>query len=200
MLSYIKWEIKNLEITSAIILTESWIGYEIIINELIYAHIYDKKEIELFVYHNITENGQTLFGFLTFDDRTLFKELIKISWVWWKVAQNILSLGSWRLKIAILEDDKKTIESIKWVGKKMAEKIVLELSDKDFIKTLQTENNISTKKTWSTQQIKKDMKAEILSSLTLMWYNGKKIEDILQNLPEWYDTIEVIIPFVIKNI
>lgn len=200
MLSYIKWEMKNLEITSVIILTESWIGYEIIINELIYAHIYDKKEIELFVYHNITENGQTLFGFLTFDDRNLFKELIKISWVWWKVAQNILSLGSWRLKTAILEDDKKTIESIKWVGKKMAEKIVLELSDKDFIKTLQTENNISTKKTWNTQQIKKDMKAEILSSLTLMWYNGKKIEDILQNLPEWYDTIDVIIPFVIKNI
>ncbi len=200
MLSYIKWEMKNLEITSVIILTESWIGYEIIINELIYAHIYDKKEIELFVYHNITENGQTLFGFLTFDDRTLFKELIKISWVWWKVAQNILSLGSGRLKTAILEDDKKTIESIKWVGKKMAEKIVLELSDKDFIKTLQTENNLSTKKAWSTQQIKKDMKAEILSSLTLMWYNGKKIEDILQNLPEWYDTIETIIPFVIKNI
>ncbi len=200
MLSYIKWEMKNLEITSVIILTESWIGYEIIINELIYAHIYDKKEIELFVYHNITENGQTLFGFLTFDDRTLFKELIKISWVWWKVAQNILSLGSGRLKTAILEDDKKTIESIKWVGKKMAEKIVLELSDKDFIKTLQTENNLSTKKSWSTQQIKKDMKAEILSSLTLMWYNGKKIEDILQNLPEWYDTIETIIPFVIKNI
>lgn len=200
MLSYIKWEMKNLEITSVIILTESWIGYEIIINELIYAHIYDKKEIELFVYHNITENGQTLFGFLTFDDRTLFKELIKISWVWWKVAQNILSLGSGRLKTAILEDDKKTIESIKWVGKKMAEKIVLELSDKDFIKTLQTENNLSTKKVWSTQQIKKDMKAEILSSLTLMWYNGKKIEDILQNLPEWYDTIETIIPFVIKNI
>lgn len=200
MLSYIKWEMKNLEITSVIILTESWIGYEIIINELIYAHIYDKKEIELFVYHNITENGQTLFGFLTFDDRTLFKELIKISWVWWKVAQNILSLGSGRLKSAILEDDKKTIESIKWVGKKMAEKIVLELSDKDFIKTLQTENNLSTKKSWSTQQIKKDMKAEIFSSLTLMWYNGKKIEDILQNLPEWYDTIETIIPFVIKNI
>lgn len=200
MLSYIKWEMKNLEITSVIILTESWIGYEIIINELIYAHIYDKKEIELFVYHNITENGQTLFGFLTFDDRTLFKELIKISWVWWKIAQNILSLGSGRLKTAILEDDKKTIESIKWVGKKMAEKIVLELSDKDFIKTLQTENNLSTKKAWSTQQIKKDMKAEILSSLTLMWYNGKKIEDILQNLPEWYDTIETIIPFVIKNI
>lgn len=200
MLSYIKWHIKNIELNSVIVLTESWIGYEIIINELIYAHIYDKKEIELFVYHHITENGQTLFWFLTFDDRALFKELIKISWVWGKVAQNILSLGSGRLKTAILEDDKKTIESIKWVGKKMAEKIVLELSDKDFIKTLQTENNLSTKKAWSTQQIKKDMKAEILSSLTLMWYNGKKIEDILQNLPEWYDTIETIIPFVIKNI
>lgn len=200
MLSYIKWQIKNIEPTSVIILPESWVWYEIIINELIYAHIHDRQEVEVFVYHSISENGQTLFWFLTFEDRRLFKELIKISWVWWRVAQNILSLWTSRLKTAILEDDKKTIESIKWVGKKMAEKIVLELGDKEFIKTFERENIPSTKKSWNNYQLKKDMKSEIISSLTFMGYNAKKVEDILQELPEGYDTIDKIIPYVIKKI
>ena len=78
MISYIKWIIKNIDLTSVIVLTDSWVWYDIWINELIYAKIFDKKEIELYVYHSISENGQSLFGFLDYDDRTLFKELIKI--------------------------------------------------------------------------------------------------------------------------
>ncbi len=200
MLSYIKWEIKNLELTSTIILTSSGVGYEIIINELIYAHIYEKEEIELFIYHNINENGQTLFWFLSFDDRTLFKELIKISGVWWKVAQNIMSLWSSRLKAAILEDDKKTIESIKWVGKKMAEKIVLELSDKEIIKSFLSQkmtSGISAKNTFS---LDTSLKQEILTTLTMMWYQSKKVEEILSNLPSNLLTAQDIIPYVVKNI
>lgn len=200
MLSYIKWEIKNLELTSTIILTSSGVGYEIIINELIYAHIYEKEEIELFIYHNINENGQTLFWFLSFDDRTLFKELIKISGVWWKVAQNIMSLWSSRLKAAILEDDKKTIESIKWVGKKMAEKIVLELSDKEIIKSFLSQKMTSGTPAKNTFSLDISLKQEILTTLTMMWYQSKKVEEILSNLPENLLTAQDIIPYVVKNI
>lgn len=200
MLSYIKWTIKNIDFTSAIILTESGVWYEININELIYASIFEKKEVELYVYHSISENGQSLFGFLSFDDRVLFKELIKISGVWGRVAQAILSLGSSRLKRAILDDDKKTIESAKWVGKKMAEKIVLELSDKDIVKNFEYEQNSQEKKQNTTSNIKKDLRSEIISTLTLMWYNAKKVEDILDNLPEWLESVDKIIPYVIKNI
>lgn len=198
MLSYIKWNIKNIETTSAIILPESWVWYEIIINERMYANICDKQEVELFLFHSISENGQTLFWFLTLEERSLFKELIKISGVWGRVAQNILSLWASRLKIAILEDDKKTIESIKWVGKKMAEKIVLELWDKDIVKNFQPE--ALTNKKQNVSHLEKDMKNEILSTLILMWYNGKKVEDMFEKLPEWVDTIEKILPYIIKNI
>ena len=113
MISYIKWEIKNIDISTVIILPRSWVWYEFVINELIFSKIHDKKEVELFVFHAISENWQALFWFLDLEDRVLFKELIKISWVWWRVAQTILSLWSQRLKQAILDDDKKTLESIK---------------------------------------------------------------------------------------
>ena len=198
MISYIKWEIKNIDISTVIILPRSWVWYEFVINELIFSKIHDKKEVELFVFHAISENWQALFWFLDLEDRVLFKELIKISWVWWRVAQTILSLWSQRLKQAILDDDKKTLESIKWVGKKMAEKIVLELWDKEIIKNVWT--SIKQENKIIENSLDKDLKKEILSSLTLMWYNPKKIEEILQNLPSNYSTIESIIPYVIKNI
>lgn len=200
MLSYIKWTIKNIDFTSVIILTESGVWYEININELIYASIFEKQEVELYIYHSISENGQSLFWFLSFDDRVLFKELIKISWVWGRVAQAILSLWSSRLKRAILDDDKKTIESAKWVGKKMAEKIVLELSDKDIVKNFEYEQTSQEKKQNTASNIKKDLRSEIISTLTLMWYNTKKVEDILDNLPEWLESVDKIIPYVIRNI
>ncbi|MBW7954713.1 Holliday junction branch migration protein RuvA [Candidatus Gracilibacteria bacterium] len=196
MISYINGTIKNLEINQVIILTNFGIGYEIIINELIYSHIINKKEAELFVYHNITENGQNLFGFLSFEDREFFKELIKISGVGGKVAQNIMSLGVSKLKIAIYEDDKKLIESIKGVGKKMSEKIILELKDKDFIKNINLQKEIKQKQV----NIEKTTKDEIMSTLTIMGYNPKRVEELLQTLPTDYDTIQKIIPFIIKNI
>lgn len=202
MISYIKWVIKNIELNSIIVLTESWVGYELVINELVYSKIYDKTEVELFVFHAISENAQSLFWFLDIEDRKIFKELIKISWVWWRVAQTILSLWTHRLKEAILNEDKKTLESIKWVGKKMAEKIVIELSDKDFVKNVEFEktSSSSTKNTSDIVNIDINLKKEIISSLSLMWYNVKDIENVLQNMPEWFDSVEKIIPYVIKNI
>lgn len=198
MLSYIKWIVKNLELNSVIILTDSWVWYELVINELVYSKIFDKDIVELFVYHSISENGQSLFGFLEIEDRIFFKELIKISWVWWRVAQTILSLWIQRLKKAIIEDDKKTLETIKWVWKKMAEKIVLELKDKDFL--IWNYEDKQEIKIENRSNIKPDTKNEIITTLTLMWYNWKKVEDLLNNLPLGYDDIWSIIPYVIKNI
>lgn len=197
MLAYIKWIIKNIELNSVIILSDSWIWYEIIINELTYSKIVDKEEIELFIFHTISENWQSLFGFLVFEDREMFKELVKISWVWGRVAQNILSLWTNRLKKAILEDDKKTMESIKWVWKKMAEKIVLELKDKDLVKNIDI--TIDKKETKINTTFIEDKK-EILQTLTLMWYNPKRVEEILWNLPDWFTDAQKIIPYIIKNI
>lgn len=196
MISYIKWDIKFIDSNSLIILTPSWIWYEIIINELIYSKISERKEVELYLYHNITENGQNLFWFLDFEDRELFKELIKISWVWGRVAQNILSLWIERLKDAIISDDKKTIESIKWVWKKMAEKIILELKDKDFVRNHIIREKVSQK----TNQIDESIQKQVIETLVMMWYNEKRVRDILQNIGDKYKSIDEIIPFVIKNI
>ena len=145
MISYITWKIIDLDFTNMTILTNSWVWYEVLINELTYSKLATIEEVELFIYHYKTENSENLFWFIEKEEKKVFSELIKISWIWWKVAMQILSLWVERLIMAIKWEDNKTIESVKWVGKKMAEKIILELKDKEFsIDFRKTENVIKT--------------------------------------------------------
>jgi Holliday junction resolvasome RuvABC DNA-binding subunit len=114
------------------------------------------------------------------------------------VAQMILSLWVARLKSAIANDDKKTLESVKWVWKKMAEKIILEFHDKDWVLTSSDNTSWSISKNISSN-IPSDLESQILSTLTLMWYNLQKVQEILKEVPEELSTLEQILPYVIKK-
>ncbi len=195
MLAHISGKILHIDFTHVIVQTSGGVGYELVINELVYSKIFDRWEISLFVYHSISENGQALFGFIDIQERNFFKELIKISGVGGRVAQMILSLWVPRLKSAIANDDKKTLESVKWVWKKMAEKIILEFRDKDFISQVETQDTSTILQT----HIPNDIETQILSTLSLMWYNTKKVQEILAEVPENFTTIEQILPYVIKK-
>ena len=187
--------IVELEFNSITILTVSWVWYEIWINEAIYQRLSLEEQTELFVYHHKTENSESLFWFLEKSDKKIFSELIKISWIWGKVAMQILSMWTNNLLSAIKMWDNKAIESIKWVWKKMAEKIILEFKDKDFLGDF----------VWERQEklpsfIDENLFISIRSTLTNMGYNPKDVENILRNLPEDLTDAWSIIPFVIKNI
>jgi len=197
MISYLKWNIIELNFTKVSILTAGGIWYEVYINDLIYAKLILKENTELFIYHHRTENSQNLFWFLEKDEKNIFIELIKVSWVGWKVAMLILWLWINTLIEAISYEDNKTIETIKWIGKKMAEKIILELKDKDFWISLW-----DTKKSWeiTNKKLNKNLFSSIKDTLTNMWYIWKDIENILKNLPEWTDEAWNIIPYIIKEL
>lgn len=195
MISYITWKIIDLDFTNMTILTNSWVGYEVLINELTYSKFATMEEVELFIYHYKTENSENLFWFIEKEEKKVFGELIKISWIGWKVAMQILSLWIERLIMAIKWEDNKTIESIKWVGKKMAEKIILELKDKEFaIDFRKTENVLKA------NNIDSSLHSSIKSTLTAMWYNPKDIDNVLFNLPEGINETKDIIPYVIKSL
>lgn len=196
MISYIKWKIIELDFNSLTILTASGLGYELGINELIYSKITKEEEIELFVYYHKTENSEALFWFIESREKKVFTELVKISWIWGKVAMQILSLWVDRLLTATKSEDNKTIESIKWVGKKMAEKIILEFRDKDFWLEILLQKNTEKK----SSNLDENLLSSIKSTLTNMWYNPKDVENILQDLPAEMNDIWTIISYVVKNI
>jgi Holliday junction DNA helicase RuvA len=199
MIAYLKWKIIDLEPNKVVVLANSGVGYEILISELVYANLQDLEEIELFIHHHRTENSQILFWFIEKEEKQIFEELIKVNWVGWKVALNILSIWILRLIDAISSADNKTIESIKWIGKKWASKIILELKDSDIIKSYKNINNNSN----NTEQkinVYSDKHQDVINTLVAMWYKKEDIEKTLANLPESVYSINDIIPFVIKNI
>jgi len=200
VIGYISGKILEVSDTSLLLLTQSGVWYEIWINEITFASLATKDQADVYIYHHITEWAQSLFWFESIEEKKLFTELIKISWVWGKVALQIMSLGKHRLIQAVQNDDKKTIESIKWIGKKMAEKIVLELKDKDFVKahiweTLWTENK-------KAQQIMlpATLIENITGTLQNMWYQSRDIERVLAGVPSEYSSVEEILPFVIREL
>lgn len=195
MIWYIQGDIKDITEQHILIITQSGVWYEIHINEKTYWNLVWKSETELYIYHNITENNQSLFWFIGSEEKKIFSELIKISGVWGKVAQNILSLGTEKLSTAVMLEDKATIESIKWIGKKMAEKIILELKDKDFIKYSEVKTSHS-----DNSKISPLTKSQIIETLTTMWYNKDQILSTISRVPESMESVDDILPFVIKNI
>ncbi len=195
MIAFLQWKVIDSDFTNVTILTNSWVWYDVWINELTYSKLCLDSEVWLYIYHHITDNNQSLFGLIELEEKKVFTELIKISWVWWKVAMQILSLWIERLVVAIQWEDNKTIESIKWIWKKMAQKILIELKDKDFGIVIGNSDTIKKANT-----ISWDLHTSIKSTLTNMGYNPRDIDRLLSQLPEDMKDAWKIIPFVIKEL
>ena len=91
------------------------------------------SELKLLVYHHITENDQRLFGFATQKEKNLFERLITVKGIGPKLALTILSgMQAPALMEAIVTQDTNALSSISGIGKKTAQRMVLELKDKLF--------------------------------------------------------------------
>ncbi|WP_372806407.1 Holliday junction branch migration protein RuvA [Pontiella sp.] len=108
------------------------VGYEVFIPLSSYDRLPPEGEsCRILIYHHITEADQKLFGFCTADERDMFMKLLTISGVGPKLAISALSgLPVRELKNALINGDVKRISTISGIGKKTAERIVVELRDK----------------------------------------------------------------------
>lgn len=115
-----------------LILDNNNIGYEITISNNTLMSLPNLGEsIKIHTYVHFKEDGVSIYGFENLDEKEMFLKLINISGVGPKAAIGILSgLTPSALSIAIMRQDDKSIASIKGIGKKTAERIVLELKDK----------------------------------------------------------------------
>ena len=107
------------------------LGYEVKISLNTYAEIKEAESAKLFTHFHVKEDSQTLFGFSHSSERKRFLDLVSISGVGPSTAIMILSsLSPSELQHAIVGEDVKTIQSVKGIGLKTAQRIVLELKDK----------------------------------------------------------------------
>lgn len=107
------------------------VGYELQISLNTYTFISNKEEGQLHTYLHITENGQTLFGFYGLDEKELFLQLISVSGVGASTARMMLSgMKPDDIIKAIVQGNTKQLESVKGIGRKTAERLVVELKDR----------------------------------------------------------------------
>lgn len=107
------------------------VGYEVHISLHTYSTIQDKKEGLLYTILLVREDAHLLYGFAEKSERDLFQHLISVSGVGASTARVMLSyLKPEELIAAIVQSNVKALESIKGIGKKTAERLVLELKDK----------------------------------------------------------------------
>lgn len=107
------------------------VGYELHISLNTYAAISNQDGGQLFTYLHITENAHTLFGFADLAEKELFMQLISVSGVGASTARMMLSgMKPAEITRAIVQGNTKQLEAIKGIGKKSAERLIVELRDK----------------------------------------------------------------------
>lgn len=131
MISFIRGKIVDSSETS-LILENGGIGYEIFMTGAsMEKALREKEEIKIHTYFYIREDAMQLYGFLTKDDLQIFRLLLGVNGIGPKAALGILAaLSADELRFAVLSDDVKTISRAPGIGKKTAQKLILELKDK----------------------------------------------------------------------
>lgn len=130
MIDYIKGSIVEMNPTE-VILECNGIGYRILISLQTYEGLNGKSDVKVYIHHYIREDEELYYGFYTKDERELFRLLIGVSGIGASTARMMLSsLTSDEIRNAILAEDINKIKSIKGIGTKSAQRLILELKDK----------------------------------------------------------------------
>ncbi len=130
MIAYIEGKLTHKE-PSFVILDVNGVGYQIRISLNTYSAIPDVKSFKLYTYLQIKEDAHTLFGFADSLEKKVFLDLISVSGIGSNTALVILSsLSTNEVIQAIASEDVKTIQGIKGIGIKTAQRAIIELKDK----------------------------------------------------------------------
>lgn len=131
MITFLEGKLDNKQMAH-VVMNVGGVGYEVTIPLSSYDQLpLEGENCRILTYHHITDVSQKLFGFCTMEEREMFTRLLTISGVGPKLAVSALSgLPVRELKSALINGDIKRISSISGIGKKTAERIVIELRDK----------------------------------------------------------------------
>lgn len=158
-----------------VVIDNQGIGYLINITLNTFASIGEQAEVKLYVHLAIREDAHVLYGFYTEEERSLFLQLITVSGVGCNTARLILSSLTVRETVdAISSNNIKAIQSVKGIGAKTAQRIIVDLQDK--VSKLNIAEGEKTPIGYNT------LKEEALSALMVLGFNRTSAEKILDKL------------------
>jgi Holliday junction DNA helicase RuvA len=192
MIAYLSGQILK-KFNKSIIINTGQVGYLVNITESLCNSLNEGDETEFFTYTHVREDALEIFGFQTFKELEFFKMLLSISGVGPKTAQEIISLPIDKLKLAIINEDAAFICTVPKVGKKIADRIILELKNKITVENIGNLDR-NTGHSSITQ-----VENNIYTALEKLGYSRRQIQQGLKSLPEDMKTPQQIIKFFLQN-
>ncbi|UBM62943.1 Holliday junction branch migration protein RuvA [Candidatus Sulfidibacterium hydrothermale] len=176
-----------------VVIDNQGIGYRINISLYTFDQIKDRESVKLFVHYVVREDAQILYGFADEQERELFRALISVSGVGANTARLVLSsLSADEAYNAIASGDAAVLQSVKGIGAKTAQRIVVDLKDK-----LVKQGFLPDKVSVSNNTIKN----EALSGLVILGFNKVMASKVLDKLlkKSTFNSVEALIKEALKN-
>lgn len=201
MISYIRGEMAAVE-KEKIIVDVGGIGYGIFMPEASMGHLPQiGNEVKVHTYLNVREDAMQLFGFLTRDDLEIFKLLIGVSGIGPKGGLSILSkLTADDLRFAVLSGDAKAISSAPGIGKKTAEKVIIELKDKLDVEEMLSRPTDDMENTTSIDSSTNEIQTEAVQALIALGYGSTESLKAVKKVNLENMTVEEVLKQALKNL
>lgn len=172
MIGYIKGTVAELS-ADRLILENGGIGYEIFVPaSVLDAGIRQGQELKVYTYLHVREDALQLFGFQSRDELQTYRLLLGVSGIGPKAAIGILSAMSVdTLRFAVLSDDAAAIAKAPGIGKKTAQKLILELKDKFSLEEA-FEKKLAANQQDAAEPVSEDAASEAVQALVALGYSG----------------------------
>ena len=194
MIEYLKGEIAELTPATAVIDCNG-VGYAASISLNTYSAIQGKKTCKLYIYEAIREDAYTLFGFADRQERELFLLLISVSGIGGNTARMILSaLSPGELINVISNENANLLKSVKGIGLKTAQRIIVDLKDKIKTGAVAAANTGGT----ATLPANNEVMDEAVAALTMQGPSQKVVIGILKEEPS--APVEQVIKLALKRL
>lgn len=201
MIAYIKGEITEITPATVTLETAGGVAYLLNISLNTYSAIQGKSQVKLHVYESIREDAWVLFGFATREERELFTQLITVSGIGGNTARMILStLSPAELCEVISTGNDKLLKTVKGIGLKTAQRIIVDLKDKIALTGLASATTGTTSIGAATTDTA--IVEEAVSALTMLGFataaSHKVVTAILKEEPT--ATVEKVIKLALKRL
>ena len=165
------------------------LGYLVNISLNTFSLLSDSENISLYTHLQVKEDSHTLFGFYEKTERNLFRKLISVSGIGASTARTMLSsLNPEEIQRAILSENVSTIKSVKGIGLKTAQRVIIELRDK--VSGINEGSDLNS-------TLANSKREESLSALEVLGYSRKQTSKVVDKLIS--EISEISVEEIIKN-
>ena len=198
MIAFVKGRLAEVEL-DRVIIDVGGVGYNVFVSSYTISRLpLEGNEVKLYTYLNVKEDLMQLYGFLSKDELRIFKLLIGVNGIGPKGGLGILSyLTPDDLRFAVMSNDVKAISAAPGIGKKTAEKLILELKDK--LGSIEPEEVTTSESVTGNVSFSREIQTEAVQALVTLGYGSTEALRAVTNvMTEQEESVEEILKKALK--